>query len=76
MTPADLKLEIEKALKKTNSPAVLELVYTILNGENISEGKRISRMQYNKELNAAMQQTKEGKWMTHEDVVKRMEKFK
>jgi hypothetical protein len=74
MTTADLKLEIEKALKKTNSPAVLELIYTILNGQEAPAGKRISRKQYNRELQHSLAQVKKGKSHTHDEVVERLKK--
>jgi len=75
MTTANLKIEIEKALKKTKSQAVLELVYSILNGENIPAGKRISRKQYNKEIHHALNEVKSGKFLTQQEVDKRLSKW-
>jgi calcineurin-like phosphoesterase len=61
MTTSSLKLEIEKALKKTQSQVILELIYSILNGENAPIGKRITRKQYNKEIQYSLSQAKKGK---------------
>lgn len=72
MTTTSLRLEIEKALKKTKSQAVLELVYSILNGDAAQMGKRISRKQYNKEIQHSLNEVKKGKFLTHEEVEKRM----
>ncbi len=75
MTAENLKLEIGKALDKTNNLAVLELVNAILGGKQEPSAGRISREQYNREINEAMQQVKEGKCLSHEEVVKRLSKF-
>lgn len=75
MTAANLKLEIEKALKKTTSPAILELIYTILRGDDVPAGKRISRKQYNKEIKHSVAQIKQGKTLTQAQMEKKFEKW-
>ncbi len=75
MTTTSLRIEIEKALKKTKSQAVLELIYSILNGDNAHVGKRISRKQYNKEIQHSVNEVKKGKFFTHDEVEKRLGKW-
>lgn len=73
MTKAKLKSAIEKAVRETDSEAVLELVYSILRGED-GKHKRISKKQYNEELRHSLELAKKGKKISHEAVVRKLSK--
>lgn len=70
MTKAALKAQIERAIQKTESQELLELVYSILQGGDKTDGKHTSRKQYNKELKAAIEQGKQGKYSSAETIEK------
>jgi hypothetical protein len=75
MTTAKLKIEIGKALKNTESPAVLELIYSILLGQGQTADKRITKKQYNQELRQSVEAARKGKKISHKAAIKRLEKW-
>lgn len=75
MTKAALKAQIERAIRKTDSQELLELVYSILRGGDTADGKHTSRSQYNKELKTAIEQGKQGKFSSVETIEKKFSKW-
>jgi hypothetical protein len=67
------KLELMEMLLKTENEAVLKKIRSIFNS---SKGNaRITIEQYNKEIEAAENRIKKGKFIRHEDVVRESEKW-
>ncbi|MGL4597875.1 MAG: hypothetical protein ACRCYO_10110 [Bacteroidia bacterium] len=66
MTTANLKKRLIEAIHQEEDKNLLELVNTILGGK--SSDKRISKKQYNKELNDAMKRMDQGQFLTQAEV--------
>jgi hypothetical protein len=75
MTKSSLKTAIHQAIDENENQYVLELVYSILRGDGLPSGKRISKKQYNKELQASMEQIKKGKTYKHSAIEKEVSKW-
>jgi len=52
---------------------ILEMVKSFLNVD--ADTKRISKKQYNKEIDAAVKRIENGEFVTHEDAVKELSKW-
>jgi glucose-6-phosphate 1-dehydrogenase len=66
MTTANLKKKLIEAIHQEDDKNLLELVNSILGGN--SGDKRISKKQYNKELNDAMKRMDQGQFLSQEEV--------
>jgi hypothetical protein len=76
MSTAQIKRELNDylpLLSAKQQALLLEMVKNILQVE--PQQKRISVKQYNKELDASIKQAKEGKTITHAQLLKEMEKW-
>ncbi len=76
MSPSTIKRELNSylpLLTAKQQELVLEMVKNILQVEPVE--KRISVKQYNEELDASIKQAKEGKTISHEQLLKEMEKW-
>lgn len=75
MTSTALKKQFDgylPLLTDKQQTLVLEMVKSFLNIEN--EGKRISRKQYNKEIDEAVDRIENGDFVTHEDAIRELSK--
>jgi hypothetical protein len=76
MSPSTIKKELNAylpLLTAKQQELLLEMVKNILQVEPIE--KRISVKQYNAEINASIKQAKEGKTISHAQLLKEMEKW-
>lgn len=76
MSPITIKRELDSylpLLTVKQQSLLLEMVKNILQVE--ATEKRISVKQYNKEINASIKQAKEGKTVSHAQLLKEMEKW-
>jgi hypothetical protein len=76
MSAAEIKKELNNylpLLTTKQQELLLEMVKNILQVE--PSEKRISAKQYNKELNSSIKQGKEGKTISHAQLLKEMEKW-
>jgi len=67
------KLELMEMLLKTENEAVLKKIRSIFTSSK--ENARITIEQYNKEIEAAENRIKGGKFVRHEDVLRESEKW-
>ncbi len=73
MTSAALKKQFDgylPLLSDKQQALVLDMVKSLLNIDN--EVKRITRKQYNKEIDEAVDRVEEGNFITHEDALKEL----
>lgn len=76
MTTAAIKKQLDNYLPLLTiqqQTLLLEMVKSFLNVEN--ETKRISKKQYNKEINDAVAQIEKGHFVTHKDAIKELSKW-
>lgn len=76
MTSAAIKKQFEgylPLLTNKQQELLLEMVKSFLNVDK--ETKRISRKQYNKEIDEAVARIEKGKFVTHEDALKELSKW-
>ena len=76
MSPSTIKRELNAylpLLTVKQQELLLEMVKNILQVE--PKEKRIRAKQYNEELNASIKQAKEGKTISHKQLLKEMEKW-
>jgi vacuolar-type H+-ATPase subunit D/Vma8 len=76
MTAATIKKQVDNylpLLSNKQQTLVLEMIKSLL---NVEEGvKRISRKQYNKELNEAVSRMDNGHAVSHKDALKELSKW-
>ena len=73
MTSTALKKQFDgylPLLSDKQQALVLDMVKSLLNIDN--EVKRITRKQYNKEIDEAVDRVEEGNFVTHEDALKEL----
>ncbi len=77
MTLDKLKKNIFSRINEENNKELLQLIYTLLEEKatTVDTGKRISKKQYNKEIQDAMKQMDEGQYLTQEQVEQLMAKW-
>ncbi|TND08879.1 MAG: hypothetical protein FD123_1733 [Bacteroidetes bacterium] len=68
MTTAALKKNIHKAIDRLEDEEILKMLYALIDDK--PAGKRITKKQYNKELNESIKQARAGKVHSHASVVK------
>ena len=73
MTTAGLKRKLLSAINREEDKGLLELFYAILSEH--SAGKRISKKQYNKELDEATKEIERGEIVSHQSVMKEARKW-
>jgi hypothetical protein len=73
MTTAAIRQKLANYLQIADDRKI-KAVYTLLEND-INEGERISLDQYNKEIDAAMEEVKRGEVYTHEEVVRLSKKW-
>jgi vacuolar-type H+-ATPase subunit D/Vma8 len=76
MTTTTIKKQVDNYLPLLSSKQqtlVLEMIKSFLNVDN--DTKRISRKQYNKELNEAVARIENGNSVSHRDAVKELSKW-
>ena len=76
MTTTTIKKQVDTYLPLLTTKQqglVLEMIKSFLNVD--SDTKRISRKQYNKELDQAVARIENGNFVSHEDAVKELSKF-
>ena len=76
MTAAAIKKQVDSYLPLLSTKQqvlVLEMIKSFLNMDEA--GNRITRKQYNKELNEAVTRITEGKFVTHADALKELAKW-
>lgn len=71
---ADLKW-IHKELDKVKDPIFIEAIKSMLIYNKKVTSERISKTQYNQEIEASIAQIEEGNTYTHQQVKERMEKW-
>ena len=75
MTSAAIKKQLEgylPLLSNKQQALLLEMVKSFLNVDQ--DAKRITRKQYNKEIDEAVARIEEGNFVTHEDALKELKK--
>jgi hypothetical protein len=75
MTPTSIKKQFDgylPLLTTKQQTLVLEMVKSFLNVD--TEVKRITRKQYNQEINEAVNRVEDGNFVTHEDALKELSK--
>ena len=76
MTTATIKKQVDNYLPLLSSKQqalVLDMIKSFLNVDN--DAKRISRKQYNKELNEAVARIEKGNSVSHKDALKELSKW-
>jgi hypothetical protein len=76
MTTTAIKKQVDNylpLLSTRQQTLVLEMIKNFLNVD--SDTKRISRKQYNKELEEAVARVENGNFVSHKDVVKELSKW-
>lgn len=76
MTTAAIKKQLDNYLPLLTiqqQTLLLEMVKNFLNVEN--DSKRISKKQYNKEINEAVSQIEKGNFVSHKDAIKELSKW-
>lgn len=76
MTTAAIKKQIDgylPLLTAKQQELLLEMVKSFLNVD--TQTKRVSRKQYNKELNDAVARIEKGNFVTHQDTIKELSKW-
>ena len=76
MTTATIKKQVDNYLPLLSSKQqalVLDMIKSFLNVDN--DAKRISRKQYNKEINEAVARIEKGNAVTHKDALKELSKW-
>ena len=76
MTSAAIKKQFDNylpLLSNRQQALLLEMVKSILNVEK--DAKRISKKQYNKEINEAVARIDKGKFVSHKDALKELSKW-
>ena len=76
MTATTIKKQVDNylpLLSPKQQTLVLELIKSFLNVDK--DVKRISRKQYNKELNAAVSRMEKGNSISHKDALKELSKW-
>lgn len=76
MTTAAIKKQFDgylPLLSYKQQTLLLEMVKSFLNVDK--EAKRISKKQYNKEINEAVAQIEKGNYVTHQDALKELSKW-
>ncbi|CAN5739113.1 hypothetical protein BH11BAC7_BH11BAC7_09940 [soil metagenome] len=76
MTTAAIKKQLDNYLPLLTikqQELLLEMVKSLLNVDN--DTKRISKKQYNKEINDAVTQIEKGNFVTHKDAIKELSKW-
>jgi hypothetical protein len=76
MTATKIKKQVDDFLPMLTAKQqvlVLEMIKSLLNVDN--DSKRISRRQYNKELDAAVERIEKGRSISHKEAVKEIEKW-
>lgn len=76
MTTTAIKKQLDSylpLLSKKQQTLLLEMVKSFLNVDK--ETKRITRKQYNKEINEAVSRIENGDFVTHQDALKELSKW-
>ena len=76
MTTTAIKKQLDSylpLLSKKQQTLLLEMVKSFLNVDK--ETKRITRKQYNKEINEAVSRVEKGDFVTHQDAIKELSKW-
>ena len=76
MTTATIKKQVDNYLPLLSSKQqalVLDMIKSFLNVDN--DAKRISRKQYNKEINEAVARIEKGNAVSHKDALKELSKW-
>lgn len=76
MTTTAIKKQLDSylpLLSKKQQTLLLEMVKSFLNVDK--ETKRITRKQYNKEINEAVFRIEKGDFVTHQDAIKELSKW-
>jgi hypothetical protein len=76
MTATEIKKQVDDFLPMLTAKQqvlVLEMIKSLLNVDN--DSKRISRRQYNKELDAAVERIEKGRSISHKEALKEIEKW-
>ncbi|MGB3948170.1 MAG: hypothetical protein WBM13_09300 [Bacteroidia bacterium] len=76
MTTAAIKKQVDSylpLLSEKQQTLVLEMIKTFLNVDK--DTKRISRKQYNKEINEAVVRIEKGSSVAHKDAIKELSKW-
>jgi len=76
MSAASLKKQFDSylpLLSPKQQQLLLEMIKSFLNVD--SNSKRISKKQYNKELDEAVKRIEKGKFVSHKDALKELEKW-
>ena len=76
MTAIAIKKQVDNylpLLSAKQQTLVLEMIKSFLNVDN--DVKRISKKQYNKELNEAVSRIEKGNFVNHKDVLKELSKW-
>lgn len=72
MTTSTLKKKLVSAINREEDKGVLELIYAVLEQ---SSGPRISKKQYNAEIDLVTEEIAKGKVVSHQSVVKDARKW-
>jgi vacuolar-type H+-ATPase subunit D/Vma8 len=76
MTSAAIKKQVDNylpLLSEKQQALILEMIKSFLNVDK--DTKRISRKQYNKEINEAVTRIEKGQFVSHKDAVKELSKW-
>lgn len=76
MTATAIKKQVDNYLRLLSSKQqtlVLEMIKSFLNVDN--DAKRITRKQYNKEINDAVTRIEKGNSVSHKDAIKELNKW-
>lgn len=76
MTTTAIKKQLDcylPLLSKKQQTLLLEMVKSFLNVDK--ETERITRKQYNKEINEAISRVEKGNFVTHQDAIKELSKW-
>jgi hypothetical protein len=76
MTAIAIKKQVDNylpLLSAKQQALILEMIKSFLNVDK--DTKRISRKQYNKELDDAVSRIEKGKFVTHKDAIKELSKW-
>lgn len=76
MTATAIKKQVDNylpLLSAKQQTLILEMIKSFLNVDK--DAKRISRKQYNKELDEAVSRIEKGNYVTHKDAIKELSKW-
>jgi vacuolar-type H+-ATPase subunit D/Vma8 len=76
MTSAAIKKQVDNylpLLSEKQQALILEMIKSFLNVDK--DAKRITRKQYNKEINEAVTRIEKGQFVSHKDAVKELSKW-